>query len=213
MAMASRVACCMAPKNFSLLRPTQAMESSRFTFICRQAGITIDWDSTEMCDVFPEVDGKRSKVYIFGIKSQDQTSRYGKFRGMTLAGIYNDQTEELPEDFSLELRLRLRQPGLPHQLIFSPNPPNVTHWLAQQFPADNRLANRRHYAISIHENAHNLPPALLQAALMAYPESHAKHRSVILGLRGMNVTGEMASCCRAFSRFVSQIVTSLVGSR
>ncbi len=111
-------------------------------------------------------------------------------RGMGVAGIYNDQTEELPEDFSLELRLRLRQPGFPHQLIFSPNPPNVTHWLAKQFPTANTIPGRKYYAISIHDNAHNLPRELLNAALLAFPPDHAKHRSAILGMRGMNVTGE-----------------------
>ena len=33
-----------------------------------------------------------------------------------------------------ELRALLRQPGYPHQLIFSPNPPNEEHFLADEFP-------------------------------------------------------------------------------
>lgn len=165
---------------------TQTKIRPAFEAVCQQAGSLPAWNAKELAYDFPN----GSKCYAYGLKSPDALSRYSKMRGMGVAGIYNDQTEELPEDFSLELRLRLRQPGFPHQLIFSPNPPNVTHWLAQQFPSDNRLPNRRYYAISIHDNAHNLPPELLAAALAAYPPEHAKHRSVILGLRGMNVTGE-----------------------
>lgn len=181
---------------------TQTKIRPAFEQVCQHAGCVPVWNAKELCYDF----ANGSKCFAYGLKSPDALSRYSKMRGMGVAGIYNDQTEELPEDFSLELRLRLRQKcdecegclsgesatclRYPHQLIFSPNPPNVTHWLAQQFPTDNRLPNRKYYAISIHDNAHNLPKELLDAALMAYPVEHAKHRSVILGLRGMNVTGE-----------------------
>ena len=165
---------------------TQTKVRPAFEEICQKAGSVPTWNAKELSYDFPN----GSKCYAYGLKSPDALSRYSKMRGMGVAGIYNDQTEELPEDFSLELRLRLRQPEYPHQLIFSPNPPNVTHWLAAQFPADNRIPGRKYYAISIHDNAHNLPAELLNAALRAYPPEHAKHRSVILGLRGMNVTGE-----------------------
>lgn len=165
---------------------TQTKIRPAFEAVCQEAGGVPTWNAKELAYDFPN----GSKCFAYGLKSPDALSRYSKMRGMGVAGIYNDQTEELPEDFSLELRLRLRQPGFPHQLIFSPNPPNVTHWLAQQFPDDNRLKGRKYYAISIYDNQHNLPVELLDAALLAYPESHAKHRSVILGRRGMNVTGE-----------------------
>lgn len=165
---------------------TQTKVRPAFEAVCQAAGSVPAWNAKELSYDFPN----GSKCFAYGLKSPDALSRYSKMRGMGVAGIYNDQTEELPEDFSLELRLRLRQPGFPHQLIFSPNPPNVTHWLAQQFPTDNHLPNRKYYAISIHDNAHNLPPELLAAALAAYPPEHAKHRSVILGLRGMNVSGD-----------------------
>lgn len=165
---------------------TQTKVRPAFEQVCQEAGSIPRWNAKELSYDFDN----GSKCFTYGLKSPDALSRYSKMRGMGVSGIYNDQTEELPEDFSLELRLRLRQPGFPHQLIFSPNPPNVTHWLAQQFPEDNRLPGRKYYAISIYDNAHNLPQALLDAALLAYPESHAKHRSVILGRRGMNVTGD-----------------------
>ena len=164
---------------------TQTKVRPAFEEVCQIAGSTPTWNAKELAYEFPN----GSKCFAYGLKSPDALSRYSKMRGMGVAGIYNDQTEELPEDFSLELRLRLRQPGFPHQLIFSPNPPNVTHWLAQQFPDDNHIPGRKYYSISIHDNAHNLPIGLMNSALMAYPPDHAKHRSVILGKRGMNVTG------------------------
>ena len=168
---------------------TQTKVRPAFEQICQQAGGVPSWNAKELCYEFPEVDGKVSKCFSYGLKSPDALSRYSKMRGMGVAGIYCDQTEELPEDFAGELRLRLRQPGYPHQLIFSPNPPNVTHWLAQQFPEDNRHPTRKYYSLSIHDNAHNLPAELINAALLAYPPEHAKHRSVIQGRRGMNVQG------------------------
>ncbi len=165
---------------------TQTKVRPAFESVCQGAGEIPAWNAKELAYDF----ANGSKCYSYGLKSPDALSRYSKMRGMGVAGIYNDQTEELPEDFSLELRLRLRQPEFPHQLIFSPNPPNVTHYLARQFPVSNTIAGRRYYAVSIYDNAHNLPKELLDAALRAYPPDHAKHRSVILGQRGMNVTGE-----------------------
>ena len=164
---------------------TQTKVKPAFEDVCKQGGTVPSWDAKELAYLFPN----GSKCFCYGLKSPDALSRYSKMRGMGVAGIYCDQTEELPEDFSLELRLRLRQPGFPHQLLFSPNPPNVTHWLAQQFPENNQNPRRKYYAVSIHDNAHNLSADLLQSALDAYPPEHAKHRSVILGKRGMNVQG------------------------
>jgi hypothetical protein len=92
-------------------------------------------------------------------------SRYSKMRGMGVAGIYNDQTEELPEDFSLELRLRLRQPGFPHQLLFSPQPAERHALAGAAVPDGQPDPGRKYYAISIHDNAHNLPDRAPQAAL------------------------------------------------
>jgi hypothetical protein len=169
---------------------TQTKLKPPWRAICRQANVRVTWDSAELCDVFPEVDGRQSKVYIFGIKAQDQTSRYGKFRGMTLAGIYNDQTEELPHDVFLEMMGRLSQSGFPHQLLLTPNPPDPNHWLASEFPEDNHIIGRKYYSAPIHSNAHNLPPDTIPELIRAYPPSHPKHRSAVLGKRGLNVIGQ-----------------------
>lgn len=168
---------------------TQTKLKPPWRAICNQAGVQVQWDSTELCDTFPEIQGQRSKVYIFGIKAQDQTSRYGKFRGMTLAGIYNDQSEELPKDVFLEMIGRLSQNGYPHQLLLTPNPPDPNHWLAKEFPEENNIVGRKYYSASIHANAHNLPSDTIPELIRAYPPSHPKHRSAVLGQRGLNVIG------------------------
>lgn len=144
------------------------------------------WNSKEMFYEFEQ--GQR--LYMFGIKAADQMSRYSKLRGLGVSRIYVDQAEELPGDISLELRARLRQKGFNHQLTFSPNPTNVNHWLAKQFPDKNTIAGRRYLTLSLYDNAHNLPQESITALEAAYPPEHAKHRSVILGLRGVNVMGE-----------------------
>jgi hypothetical protein len=169
---------------------TQTKLKPAWRAICRNAGVKVEWDSSEMCDVFPPVNGKQSRVYIFGVKSQDQTSRYGKVRGMTLAVIYNDQTEELPHDVYLEMLGRLSQSGMPHQLILTPNPPDENHWLASEFPEDNHYVGRKYYSAPIHANAHNLPEDTIPGLIAAYPPSHPKHRSAVLGKRGLNVIGK-----------------------
>jgi len=157
-----------------------------FEAICQQSGEIPSWNPEELYYEF----SNHSRVYAFGLKAPDHLSRYAKLRGLGVSGIYCDQTEELPGDFSGELRARLRQSGYPHQLLFSPNPPNVTHWLAKEFPEQQTIPGRRYYSVSLYDNAHNLPPETIVALERAYPPGHAKHRSVVLGKRGVNVTGE-----------------------
>lgn len=162
--------------------------------ICRQGGVEYRWNSKELCYEFRNGPGDAyeggSRVYSFGLQSPDALSRYSKLRGMGVSRIYIDQGEELPPDFLGELMLRMRQQGFPHQLTLSPNPLDENSWLADAFPEDDSIANRKYYSISLFDNAHNLPADLMEAALAAYPVTHAKHRSSILGRRGLNVIGK-----------------------
>src|SRR5262245_30961834 len=154
--------------------------------LLRLADLQVSWDPLERCYVFDN----GSRVYTFGLQSPDQLRRYATLRGLGVSRIYIDQAEELPADFFPELVQRMRQAGYPHQITLSPNPMGDDSWLADRFPEDNRLPGRRYYAVSLYDNAHNLPPDAVQAALELYPPGHAKHRSVILGRRGLNVTGK-----------------------
>ena len=165
---------------------TQSKLKPPWRAVLNAAGVRPLWDAAAQCDTLPN----GSKVYIFGLKAQDQVSRYGKLRGMTLAGIYVDQGEELPHDVFLELIGRLSQGGYPHQMLMSPNPPDENHWLAKEFPAENTIVGRKYYSVPIYANAHNLPAEAIDGLVAAYPPAHPKHRSAVLGKRGLNVIGQ-----------------------
>ena len=160
-------------------------------------GVVVQWDASEHCDIFPNGPDETnpyqggSRVYIRGLKPQTETSRYGKLRGMTLAGVYNDQTEELPYDVYLELKGRLSQKNQPHQMILSPNPEfSEDHWLAKDFPESNSNRDHRYYSVPIYENSHNLQSNVIPDLEAAYPPGTAKHRPAILGKRGVKVLGK-----------------------
>ena len=154
--------------------------------VCQQFGELPTWNAKE--EFYGFANG--SRVYAFGLFQPKAAQRYAKLRGFGGSRIYVDQAEEMPQDFLGELVLRLRQQGYPHQLTLSPNPMGENDWLTEDFPEDNTRPNRKHYSISIFDNAHNLPAEMIQDALAAYPVTHAGHRSKILGKRGLNVTGK-----------------------
>ena len=142
--------------------------------------------------------GNGSRVFCYGLKtvSPDADTRYKKVRGLVVSRIYVDQAEELPGDIASELRARLRpdigakirDANYPRQLVFSPNPIPNRHWLAKQFPDDNKTKGRRYYSLSLYDNAHNLDREFIENQERIFPPEHPKHRTMILGLRGLNVT-------------------------
>lgn len=167
-----------------------------FEQMARIHGTTWEWNRDEK--YYQLSNG--SKVFAFGLKTQsaDPTQRYAKIRGLPVSRIYIDQAEELPADIANELRARLR-PDLEarlrgsiyrRQLTFSPNPTPDDHWIAKQFPTTNAIKNRRYYSLSLFDNQHNLPEAMITSMLETFPEEHPKHQTVILGLRGPNIIGD-----------------------
>ena len=110
--------------------------------VCEFAGLHGAWNAKESSFDFPN----GSRVFSFGLKAQDERSRYAKIRGFGGSRIYIDQAEELPPDFMGELVTRLRQPGFPHQMTFSPNPMDENSWLAEAFPEDNSRPDRVLYS-------------------------------------------------------------------
>ncbi len=161
----------------------------QLVLVCHKQGTELEWHDDESAYWLPERDGKISKIFAFGLKSQSRDQRFAKIRGSGFAGVWVDQAEELPEDIGTEIRALVRQPGFPHQLIFSPNPPNEEHFLADQFPDGVELPGRKYYRLSLYDNRHNLDKGTIEKMEMAYPPTHAKHKSLILGERGPNVTG------------------------
>lgn len=160
-----------------------------FMQVCRLLGSEPVWHSDESAYWFPEVDGKVSKVFAYGLKTQSKEQRYAKIRGSGVAGVWLDQAEEVPSDVGTEIRALVRQPGYPHQLIFSPNPPDEESWIADQFPDDIDQPNRKYYRLSLYDNKHNLPADSIERLEKAFPIVHAKHKSLILGMRGPNIVG------------------------
>lgn len=154
--------------------------------ILRKAGEYPHWEATQHCYVF----GNGSKAYVKGLKASEETNRYGKFRGLTLARFYVDQAEEVPHDVFQELKGRLSQKGFPHQGTISPNPPSEDHWIADEFPEDNHLVDHAYIRLTLYDNAQNLDPQTIASLEQEYPVGHAKHGPMILGLRGLNVKGE-----------------------
>jgi hypothetical protein len=165
---------------FSLLRPVWRQ-------ILDLVGIKVTWHGDGGYDELPN----GSRFYFRGLKSQDPGQRYAKFRGLTLARVYLDQAEEVPHDVYLELAGRLSAPGFPHSITMTPNSVEQGHWIAREFPDDNRfLPHRRLIQLSLYDNAHNLPPDTVTALERLYPPGHPKYRTLILGQRGVNVVGE-----------------------
>ncbi len=166
----------------TLLRP-------EFERLLRLREIDWAWNSKEKAYEFPN----HSRCFAFGLRTSeiDPIRRYGKIRGLPVSRIYVDQAEQLPDDFPLELRRRLR-PNIearvrgehyPTQLTFTPNPTDNFHWLAREFPETNPEPSRKYYALSLLDNAHNLPEAMVRQAMLDCPPTHPRYRATILGRR------------------------------
>ena len=115
--------------------------------------------------------------------------KYSKFRGLTLARVYLDQAEEVDEDVYKELAIRLSQKGYPHQITISPQSVDEGHWIADTFPENGTDAAKAYFSLATYDNEHNLPSDYLSHLTRQYPGDHPKHRTLVLGLRGMNVSG------------------------
>lgn len=172
--------------------------------ILEKAGITPEWNPTEGYDKLPN----GSIAYIRGLKASEEVNRYGKFRGLTLAGFYIDQAEEIPHDVYQELKGRLSQKGFTQQGIISPNPPSEDHWIAREFPESNHIRDHKYLRLSIYDNAHNLDPETIASLEREFPAGHAKHGPTLLGIRGLNVKGQ-AVYAGAFRRLLHVRPTTL----
>jgi len=131
-----------------------------------------------------------SILYLRPLKSSDDSSRYGKFSGLTLAVIGVDQAEEVPRDIYHALKGRLSQIGYPHQMSLTPNPPAPNHWLVDEFPEDNHIEGHHYLCTSLYDNRHILGEQLIQELEREYPVGHVLRRRFIEGRRGLSIEGE-----------------------
>lgn len=148
-----------------------------------------EWNNEESRFEFPERAGQQSKIYCYGLKTQTLAAALAKVRGLGVASILIDQAEELPQEIADELPFGTRQPGYPHRVVYTPNPPDEDHYLADRFPEENPFPHRKYFRLSVYDNAHNLAPGKLAELEANFPPHHAKYKSLILGMRGPNVTG------------------------
>lgn len=150
----------------------------------------LGWDASEQYFVMRTVDPRTpSRLYVRGLKPSEDAARYSKFAGLTLAVVYCDQAEEVPEDFYRALQARLSQPGYPQHLILTPNPPGADHWLATEFPEDQSHADHVYIRTTVYDNREALGEAYIQALEAAYP-TPAERRFYVDGRRGLSVVGE-----------------------
>ncbi len=179
-------------------------------------GVSAEWDSQESAFHFPTVSDLTSKVFMHGLKAQSIERELSKVRGLDKHAVLVDQAEELPQKISEELRFAIRQPGnYPRQLIFSPNPCEEDHYLTDQFPDEclygapasrNPFPHRRYYRLSIYDNAHNLQRGELAKIEAMFPPTHARYKSLVLGMRGVNVVGQAVHTAFARDRHVQACV-------
>lgn len=130
-----------------------------------------------------------SRLYRLHLKTGQKDNRYATVRGLTVAGFYIDQLEEVPEDVYNEAALRLSQPGFPQEMVVSPNPVPESHWIAKRFPTHNREKQHRYIRVAMRDNAHNLDASTIAAAEALYPVGHPLRKTKLDGLRGLDVRG------------------------
>jgi hypothetical protein len=155
-----------------------------FRKLCHRLDEYPDWNAKESSFVFKN----GSKVYAYGLRAQDRLGHLAKVRGLDVAGIWNDQSEEVPQDIGEELPFGTRQPGYPHQVIFSPNPPPEDHWLSDFFPDDNSIIGRKYYRVSLYDNPF-CPEEKLAELERLYLPTHARYKTLVLGQRGPAAVG------------------------
>jgi hypothetical protein len=148
------------------------------------------WNAQEECYEFPKVDGKVSRLYMRSLKSSEETGRYSKFRGLTLAFVWLEQAEEIPHDVYVELKGRLSQPGYEKQILLTPNPVDEDHWIAEEFPTDRDKHNHRYITSDVYSNRDILGDEVIAGFEEDYPDGHPKRRTLIHGQRGVNVIGK-----------------------
>lgn len=155
--------------------------------VCALMGLTHgEWNAGERCYDFPN----RSRVYAIHLKTNKNENRYAHVRGLTTAGFFLNQGEEVPEDVAEEAMLRVSQPGFPQLFVMDPNPVPESHWIAQRFPENNSKPDHRYIRVAMRDNRHNLAPETIAAAERLYPVGHPQRRTKLEGKRGLDVRGK-----------------------
>lgn len=155
-------------------------------------GLSLKWHPDEGFDeILGTATGDRpnSRVYLCGLKTSDDSRRFAKLRGKTLAFIGIDQAEEMPVDVWHEVKGRLSAPGYPQQCLITPQPPTYDHWIAEEFPEDNRRAGYRYIHTNVYDNRANIGDDYIASLEADYPLGSAQRRTLLDGHRGLTGRG------------------------
>ena len=159
--------------------------------VALERGLELKWHAEEQYD---EVVGTGSRIYLRALKSGEDTQRYSKFAGLTLAVVWIDQPEEIgneDEDVVLAyIPARLSQVGYPHEVWFTPNPVGNDHWIGQWFPLDNLPPHYRYIHTSIYDNRHVLGDSYIADMEERHPVGTALRKRFIDGERGLGMAGK-----------------------
>jgi PBSX family phage terminase large subunit len=158
--------------------------------MCRRYGLSTKWHPDEQYD---EIKPYGSRMYLRALHTNELDSRYSKLAGLTLAVLWVDQPEEVPEDVvDAYVPARLSQPGYPKELWLTPNPVDETdHWLAKWFPSDQRKQKPNHHFIqtALYDNVSGVGQQYITDMEDKYPAGHPLRRRFIEGLRGLSIVG------------------------
>lgn len=147
----------------------------------------VQWDPREECDIFEN----GSRVYLRALKSSEDTQRFSKLAGLTIARIGIDQAEEVPEDvYRHYVPARLSQKGFPLGVDITPNPPGEDHWIAKDWPEDNSRRDHLYIHTTLYDNEINLGREVIEIQEAGYEPGTNEHRRLILGKRGLSLAGK-----------------------
>lgn len=158
-----------------------------------KCGLRLRWHPEEEYDEIlgtPDANGQNSRVYLKGLKTSQEVSKYQKIRGLNLAFIGGDQVEELPYDYFLELIARLRQVGYSKQFWCVCQPVPKHHWIDRTWPIDNSKPGYRYIRTNCYDNVRILGQDYIDLLERTYPEGSAERRTLLEGRRGLTVQGD-----------------------
>lgn len=158
--------------------------------MCRLYGLKTQWHPDEQYD---EIQPYGSRMYLRALHTNELDSRYSKLAGLSLAVLWIDQPEEVPEDvIDAYIPARLSQVGYPHEVWLTPNPVDETdHWIAKWFPVDRSQLAPHHHLIqtSLYDNVNGIGEQYIRDMEAKYPAGHPLRRRFIEGQRGLSIVG------------------------
>lgn len=174
--------------------------------MAKDRGLMLRWHPDEEYDEILQTapaGGQNSRVYLKALHTNELDSRYSRLAGMTLAVLWVDQPEEVPQDvIDAYVPARLSQPNYPHELWLTPNPVDEDdHWIAKWFPTDPAKQKPNHHYIhtSLYDNEAGVGRQYITDMEAKYPLGHALRRRFIEGRRGLSIVGDPVYA-GAFSR-------------